>query len=205
MNICCFSMWGDNYAEIAAITQPVLQAYCGKHGYSYSELILEGTGNDYAYKKHEYIKELFKQDIDVVFYIDCDAIVTNLTIPVTNYLEDDYSFFATKDANEINTGVILIRNDKNGNWYNDYVLSRKNDYGNEQNIANAVEFAFKDFMKIVPHPSFNSYDYSLYKEFSFIKDRNLGQWHEGDFVFHVPALSIENRIKQLKTKKIIYD
>lgn len=205
MNICCFSMWGDNYAEIAAITQPVLQAYCGKHGYSYSELILEGTGNDYAYKKHEYIKELFKQDIDVVWYLDCDAIITNPEIRVEDFLDDDYSVFLTRDFTELNGGSILIRNDYNGKWFNDYILSRRGQYDNEQNVINANEFSFKEFMKELPHPSINSYQYNLYPECaSYVGKPELGDWEPGHFVLHVPGLGVERRkeiLSQYKTGK----
>jgi hypothetical protein len=58
----------------------------------------------------------------------------------------------------------------------------------------------KSPIKIVGHPSFNSFDYSLYPEHSHITKREDGNWHEGDLLLHLPGISMEQREKILKEK-----
>ena len=201
--ICVFTMYGDNYSGIASVTVPNMEKYCKRHGYDFKVLLLDGDGNDYAYKKHEYIKELFKRDIDIVWYLDCDAMVTNHKIRLEDFLDEDYSVFLTRDFTELNGGSIIIRNNELGRWFNDYILSRRGHYQNEQNVINANEFSFKHFMKHLPHPSINSYRYDLYLECaSHVGKPELGDWKPGNFVLHVPGLGVERRKEILSQAKI---
>ena len=199
-------MYGSNYAEIAAITVPVMKRYCDKQGYEFRELLLEGGGNDYAFKKHEFFTELFKEDINVIWYLDVDAIITNLTTPIAGFLMQEFSFYLTRDFNELNGGSVIIRNTGKGRLINTFVLDYKNDFENEQNLYNDkkfIEIIYGEYA-VLPHPSINSYRYDLYPECSsYVGKRELGDWHEGDFVLHVPGLSIEKRIEVLKSAKII--
>ena len=69
-------MYSPSYKEVSDVTVPVMRHYCDKHGYEFHEIKIED--DNYHYKKHEYFKDLLGTDVDVVFYLDCDAIFTNM-------------------------------------------------------------------------------------------------------------------------------
>lgn len=200
MKIVFTTEYGSNYKDIADLTTNVMREYCEKHGYEFRPLLLDGTGNEYAYKKHEYFKELFKEKIDTIFYLDADAIVTNFGVKIESFLDSGSSFYITRHIGELNGGAMIIRNTVSGRLLNQAILNRRNEYDNEQNVINALyaDGAYRLLISVVPHPAFNSFDYSLYPECHNIRAREQGHWHEGDFVLHVPGLGIEHRLEVLK-------
>lgn len=197
--------YGSNYAGIAAITVPLMKEYCERHGYQFRELILEGTGNEYYYKKNEFFDELFKEGVEAIFYLDADALITNLNIRVETFIDDEHSFFITEHIGELNGGALIIKNNAGGVKINDFILSEKCNFANEQNCINHYRYfpPFHNQMKVVDHPSFNSLNYELYPELPHIRKREEGHWHEGDFVLHTPGLGIEHRKQILSEAKII--
>jgi hypothetical protein len=200
MRIVFFTEYGSNYKEIASHTVPVMKGYCARHGYIFRELKLEGNGNEYYYKKHEYISELFLEDIDAVFYLDVDAMPTNFNIKIESFLDNEYDFYITEHCGELNGGAIILKNNDGGNWVNDFILDRRNEFENEQNVINAYrnDPAFSAHMKIVPHPAFNSLNYEIYPELPNIRKREEGHHHFGDFILHTPGASMKTRIETLQ-------
>lgn len=208
MKIMVFTEYGSNYQGIADITLPVIRKYCDKHGYEFRELILEGTGNEYYYKKHEFIRDIFdNNEADYVFYLDCDAIITNHVIPLSSFITYGAIFWITEHIGELNGGAIFVKNSSRGNDINNFILAHRDKFPNEQNVINHYRdvLTYAGMMDILPHPSFNSLDYTQYPELPNIRKREEGHWFEGCFVLHVPALSIEKRIEVLKKAKIIYE
>lgn len=202
MRIAVVTMWADNYKEIHDITYPVLFEYCCRHQYALHELKLE-DGNSYHFRKHKLFSDLvYKHDIEAMFYLDVDCLVTNLNIKVEDFIEDEFDFYITKDVHELNGGAIILKNTPWGNFFNDFVLDQEGTIPNEQNVY--VQYADSLFpkMKVIPHPSINSYDYSLYPEYPNIRKREEGHHHEGDFILHVPGAPFEVRVNKLKTTKI---
>lgn len=205
MRILVFTQYGDNYRGIAEITTPVMRQYCDRHGYLFEELILDGTGDEYYYKKHEFIRDVFDEDkADAVFYLDCDAIITNHTMRLEDFIPYGASFLITEHAGELNGGVIFVRKTNRGNDVNNFILAHRNKFENEQNVLNHYksELLYANEMNVRPHPSFNSLDYSQYVEFPNIRKPEEGHWVEGCFILHTPALSISSRIEVLKNAKI---
>jgi hypothetical protein len=204
MKVIVCTEYGENYKEIAKITVPIFREYCQRHGYEFRELLLE-DGNDYAFKKHELFRELMMDDIDVIAYFDVDILVTNLSFKIEDFLDNEHDYFLTKDFNELNNGACIIKNTEGGRWINDLILASKDFFDNEQNTINSYMISpqFNQFVKVLQHPSINSYDYSLYPECKDYRRRDQGHWHEYDFVLHVPALGLEKRIEKLKNTPII--
>lgn len=197
-------MWGDNYRELAETTVPVMQHYCQKHGYGFHEILLGDNGNDYAFKKHEAFKELFTHDIDAILYLDVDCMITNVNTKVEDFIDEEHSFFITRDFNELNGGALIVKNDYYSVIFNEWVWQSRNDFENEQNAINFfIDKNLPTWVKILPHPSINSYQYSLYPECtSHVGKPELGDWFEGAFILHVPALPLEKRIEILSNVKI---
>jgi hypothetical protein len=206
MRIIVFTEYGDNFREIASITTPVMREYCDKHGYEFRELILEGTGNEYYYKKHEFIRDIFENDeADACFYLDCDAIIANHKIEVESFFQFSESLIITEHNGELNGGAIIIKNTPKGKALNYFILSYRNEFQNEQNILNHYKdkLILEYGMRIFPHPAFNSLDYSQYPEFPILRSPTEGHFVEGCFVLHTPALALSKRAEILRNTKII--
>lgn len=205
MKIVFCTEYGGNYKHIAACTIPVMRKYCERNGYELKILVLEGTGNEYYYEKNKYFKDLFLDDIDAVFYLDVDAIITNHSIKIESFIDDKHHLFITEHLGELNGGALLIMNTEEGRRLNDRILSLRHQFENEQNAINYLmtDESFKKLVKIVPHPSFNSFDYSLYPECPTVRKGEQGHWGYGDFVLHTPGLGIDHRLQVLKNTPII--
>lgn len=204
MNIVVLTMFSKEYAEIAAFTLANQVEYCQRHGYKSDAIFLE-NGQDWPYKKHDRIKELFAQGANIVWYKDIDSIITNISTPITSFVYVCYSMFITKDVHEINGGSLVLKNDYEGRWLNDTILAQKEEFENEQNAINWLmgDPQFNQFVKVLPHPSINSYDYSLYEHYpDMVSKPELGDWQEGYLLLHTPGLSLDKRLEVLKNAKI---
>lgn len=203
MKVCCCTYYSPSHKPLADISLPNLSEYCHRHGYT---MWVENIENDkWEYKKHEMFEELFNMGFDVVWYRDIDSVITNLSIPVTNYIDDTFHFYLTIDFTELNGGSVIIKNTKAGRMINRLVVENRMSFQNEQNFYNSMQMLMmgSEIVKPIPHPSINSYDYSLYPECKeYVGREDLGDWKEGNFVLHVPALSMEKRIEVLKNAKI---
>lgn len=208
MRTIFFTEYGRNYAEIAQVTAPIMRKYCERHGYDFRELILEGTGNEYYYKKHEFIRDLLdKDEADLIFYLDCDAVVTNHTVRLESFMAYGAEFWITEHIGELNGGAILVKKGNRGNDINNFILAHREMFPNEQNVINHYKDVLMcgNAMSVLPHPAFNSFDYSLYKEHkTHVGREDLGDWMPGHFVIHFPGIGVDDRLELVKefTQKI---
>jgi len=202
MKVICLTMFSPYYQPLADISVPNFKTYCDKHGYEFYQLLV-GDG-DAWFKKNAAFDECFKGNSDIIFYKDIDSLITNLTVPIENFIDDEHDFFITKDIEGINGGSLIMKNTKWSKSFNDFVLSQKENYNNEQEVYAAFENdeRFVDKIKILPQNTINSYDYSQYETIGRRTHEN-GQWEVGDFVLHLPALIIEKRLPIMKNIKII--
>jgi hypothetical protein len=205
MRIMLLTMYGENYKEIAGITVPVMAEYCERHGYSLSHIQLE-DGNNYAFKKHERIEEIIRNnEADVIFYLDVDCLITRLDVKVEMFIDEKHSFYITEDVHELNGGALICKCNSRMRLINSIILDNRDDFDNEQNVINFFRnfYLFEKGMKILSHPSINSYRYDLYQEYPHIRQREQGHWHEGDFVLHVPGAAYQTRIDTLKNTTVL--
>lgn len=203
MKVLCCTMFSPSHQALADLMVPNLVEYCQRHGYFYH--IIEIENDKWEYKKHETF-DLMLMVFDVIWYRDVDSVITNMTIPITDFIDDYYPFYLTKDFNELNGGSVIIKNTEAGRAFNDMVLQNRDMFQNEQNFYNSMPMLMMgiDIMKPIPHPSINSYKYELYPECKdYVGREDLGDWKEGNFVLHVPALSLEKRFEVLSQAKII--
>jgi len=114
--------------------------------------------------KHEYFKYLLGTDVEAIFYIDADVLITNFNIGVEDFLDNEHDLYLTRDVNEINSGVLILKNTDKGEWINEFILGMRGYFENEQNIINQyMKYEkFNRHVKVLPHPSINSYNYSIF-------------------------------------------
>lgn len=202
MRIVVCTMYSPAYQELANLTVPNMQQYAKRHGYDAHIIFVEDE--KWAFKKHEAFKELFEKGYDLIWYKDVDALITNLTIPITTFTDADHSFFITMDYTELNGGSVIVRNDSNGQRFNELILSLRSRYENEQNCYNVLEGDedLESTIKILPQQTINAYLYEHYQEIGELSPEE-GQWVEGMFVLHTPALNFKKRLGILSQAKII--
>lgn len=187
--------------EMFDITYPNLIKYCDIH--KYTPCVIRLNDGEWEYKKHECFNSLFENGYELIAYKDDDSLFTNLTIPYESIVDNENDFFITKDVGGINGGSMILKGTKEGRFVNDIILSQKGRMPNEQNAIEHLmrEPEFNQFVKVLPQKSINAYRYDLYKEFENRTD--LESWCEGDFILHLPALTIDKRIEIFKQTKII--
>lgn len=202
MKVCVCTMYSPSHQELADLTVPNMKEYAQKHGYDTYEIKVEN--DQWEFKKHGAFTELFNIGYDLVWYKDVDTMITNMTIPVTDFIDDEHSFFITKDWTELNGGSVIIKNDDFGKKYNAFILESKYRYQNEQNAYNDTYENLKHGIKIIPQHTINAYLYELYPEIGKLT-KEEGQWEEGCLLLHTPALQMDKRIEILKNAKIVYE
>ena len=201
MKIAIASMYNEDFKELAKITHTGNKVkYAEKHGYPIS---VKTNGfspeENINFSKIRLIMQMFNSDIDWVFWLDADAMITNFDIKLESFIDSDYHFIITEDNNGLNAGSFFIRNSPEGRNYFQDLLDNVHIYNRiemyEQKWMWDTYEQYKDIIKVVPQKLFNSFNYKLYPQY---KGRSEGQWTPGDFVIHWPGLHYNERLKQSK-------
>jgi hypothetical protein len=118
MKLGVLSAWDHHQTSVAGMTQPILKAYCRKHGY---ELISEQrepkNGMTSIWFKIVMLDE-FIDRFDVVVWLDADCLIMDPLITLESFLDPDHDFFIACDPLGLNTGVMMLRNCK---WVKDFL------------------------------------------------------------------------------------
>jgi hypothetical protein len=205
MKVLVVTEWCPRYQEVADVSLPNMYEYAKIHGYDVHEIKLSNE-EGFHYKKHEFFKEIFKKDeYALIFYRDIDAMQTNLSVPIESFIDDEHDLFICgDDIFGINGGSLIIKNTEGGKKVNDFILFHRGRINNEQEVMEFYKEKLQElgWMKILPHPSINSYPYKEYPELEMVSAEK-GNWEEGQFLCHVPALEYSRRTEILRNLKII--
>lgn len=199
MKVCVVTSTSPYRKAMFDLTYPNMMEYANRHNYDTHVINLED--GVWAYKKHEAFRELFNSGHDVIFYKDDDSLFTNMTTHVESFIDFKHGFYITRDVGGFNGGVMLLVKD-GGSSINDLVLNNSQMYYNEQDLLNALYPSIKEMISVLPQQYMNSYLYESYPEIGKRKHEE-GQWEYGDFILHLPALTIEKRIEILKNTSIL--
>lgn len=197
--------YGEDYKQLADVVLPNMRDYCIKNKYTFLPFKLEPNEAQYGFSKIEKcLLALTLDNIDVLLCTDLDVLITNFNTRIESFIDEEHDFFVCKDVNGINTGTFIIRNTDWSKSLLAFILNCRNTLDNEQN---AIDWFYKKEpshkIKILPHPSINSYLYSEYTpNWGVIGDRKIekptheeGNWQKGDFLLHMPGQSLSKRIE----------
>ena len=184
-----------DWQPLADIVLPKVEAYCGKHGYCYSPVKQLFVGNVGLYKMFLLQDRLYM--FETIWILDLDTLITNPSIPFAQFTDNEHDIFITEDIHGINAGSWIIRNTEAARLFVRTVINNF-DAPEEQTVMKRYLDMVK--VKILPHPSINSYKYELYKD--ILKDElgetvishEEGQWQPGDLLLHLPGLDMQTRI-----------
>lgn len=207
--ITVFTYYTPNFRGLADVTLPNIQRYCSRHGYQFTTHLDRGADEDprpFGFRKTEEVLRLLRgmqYGRDLIMVLDIDLLITNQTVRIESFLEDESDLFVTHDVNGLNSGAYIIRStigmekfleDAIGRWGNPGV------YGEQDAMLDSLRLeSFASLRKIVPHPAFNSF---LYEEYGMTMRHEDGQWKKGDFLLHLPGMSNEKRIQLLTSPEI---
>ncbi|KAI1321229.1 hypothetical protein EDD11_007795 [Mortierella claussenii] len=124
-------------------------------------------------------EELERDENDWIFWIDTDALITNMDISLERFLDSRYSLLITRDLNFLNAGVFFLRVNDWSRHYMRGVMSKISPDSNEQDwMIKLLEDPLYEGdrqVKYLPQCSFNSYWH--------IKALHA-MYRPGDFVIH---------------------
>jgi galactosyl transferase GMA12/MNN10 family len=197
------SLFNDRHADLAAHTWYNNKVkYAEKHGY----LALAKTNNfspeQVHFDKFVHILDVMQAnpDVDWVWWLDNDAMITNFDIKVEDLVDNDYHVIMPTDIAALNTGSFIVRNSLQAREWLNFLLSKKLEYKNdtkwfEQQAVIDFYPKFQDLFKLIPQQWLNSYDYRMYNVAGIDLLGQDGQWAPGDFVIHWPGLPNDARVK----------
>ena len=196
------TMYSPEWQDLANVVMPNLFKYCDRHDYGLTVKVIPAA---YDFRKIKLILAALYAGEDLVLYMDADTYITNHNVKVEGFVDDDHDFYIAQDINEVNAGVLLVKNTDWSKWFLRFILSMADSYSNEQNVIEAGKDHSK--IKILPHPSINSYMYDEYaptwglipgwKPTTGSSDKpthEQGDWRKGDFLLHMPGLPNKRRI-----------
>jgi hypothetical protein len=204
-------MHDKNYKYLASITFKNKQKYCEKHNYP----LLLKTDNwkpiPMGFEKAYLIKEALQQypECKWVFFSECDTFITNMNIKLEDIIENEQNHAVlTTDGNGINSGSFFIRNSPEGINYLNEIINNIGKFNHEQDFFQHCYNSnnYKNIISVYPQRMFNSYIYNCRQYTSmphcYTKNFNLGldyfgnngSWEKGDFMFHLPGMSLDDRI-----------
>lgn len=198
--IAVVSMYNENQRDLGEETWPNKEIYAKLHGYSAFCKTDNWTINPIHFEKLTYMLEIMNDhpNLDWVWWLDNDAIITNYETKLENIIDDNYHVIITVDHASLNAGSFIVKNSAQGKGWLEFLLSLYDHYKDnrwpEQQPMTDRYYSFKDIIKVLPQRIMNSYDYKLYGVPDLDLTWQSGQWQPGDFVLHWPGLPAQTRI-----------
>lgn len=200
--------YSPHYQEVADITLPGREAYCLRHRCVH--VIKVGPYRDpnlyYAIDRLYLLLDLMKQTVEgqLFWVVNIPTLITNHTVKLEGFVDDEHDFFIHRDVNALNAGSFIVRNSEWGRKWIQFVIddtkTHSNPWYENYSILRHIETdAWKDKLKVVPHPGFNSYLYDV--GYNMPHD-TVGQWNPGDFVIALPGMDIGKRLGILRSDMV---
>lgn len=190
MRIALATYNSKEYQPLADVTLPGKVAYCQRHGYELISGIHTGGGGGVGWDRISLVAEWLPK-YDAVMWIDCDAVITNLTKPLTALLEPGDQFLVTADMYGINTGTFIAINTPLTRQFLFAVaiagpqLVKGHHWGEQEAIIRLLTSPpYDKLARILPQNAMNSY---LNAEMGR-PDWFMGNYQPGDWIVHLAGL-----------------
>lgn len=198
------TMHNEGYRELAQVTfDGNKQVYCDLHDYVLAAKTDNWSTDVVYYDKIQYLIDILENNPEVtwVWWLDCDALITNFTKKIEDVVDDNYHIIISTDVNGINCGSFFVKNSPEGLGWLKHIYSTKPLYldkkwdNPEQTPMIMSYIKYRDIIKLLPQKEINSYFYELYPGISNIDMLHTnGQWTPGDWVLHLPGVHNLKRI-----------
>lgn len=207
LKICVFSAFTNMVDELNAVTLPLKEKYCARHGYELKTGTLPGTGCNqdemYGFKRLALVIELLKSsEYDWIWVAGCDILITNPAIKLESLIDDNYGMVVGTEPTGSGMDSYLIRKSHGGLEFLERLLTYKDHPiggAHEQSTVDHLwqEPEVKKVVKLIPQRRLNAYKYATLDQYRFLSEGfftgtdflgNSGEWQPGDFVLHTPGL-----------------
>ncbi len=196
MKCALVTIHDDNYAKLADLTWTNNRAlYAAKHGYDAIAKTDGFNGMNIGFAKIELLLNIMnRREHDVLHWSGTDTMITNWSIPLTEFLYDGYHVTIATDFNGIQSDSFLIRNTMEGRAWLQMIMDKMPEYLRhpfyEQGVMMETYQQYQHIIKVVPQRFINSYHYPLYRNKGAANNLDKmgfsGQWYPGDFLIHAP-------------------
>lgn len=205
MTLTILQMWsGKDWTPLADLLRPNLAEYCARHGYDVIERRTATNPEIHTcWRRIEWLSYLcgLRDHPDYYWILDMDVAITNMTIPVTGFLDREHDVFMCSDVNGFNAGSFIVRpGSKATSAWLFYVLNLRQTATGDQHAMEILAREHPDLvrMKMLPHPSFNSIPYEHYPEFDGKVPETQGDWRPGHLLVHLPGKNNQDRERLLR-------
>lgn len=212
MRFALYTMHSATLKDMVAITVPNKTEYCRLHGYAYSQALFDGRRHVWpGYDRIPHLIDLLKSGVaDWVFWLGADCLITNFSIRLEELTDRNFGMVMATDATEVQMDSFLVQPGRGGLELMQAIWnSRRTKYGanyEQSNLADKMKLPrFASTVKLLPQRAMNSYNYALYPKewgphFATQTDQlnTDGNWHPGDFVFHVPGMALDAKLSELR-------
>ena len=196
MKCALTTLHDENYKQLADFTwHNNREKYAARHGYG-AIAKTDGWGTmNIGFAKIALMLDILNQsDIELLHWSGTDTMITNFTIPLTEFAYNNYHVTIATDFNGIQSDSFLVRNTLEGRAWLKMILDAMPNYLNhpflEQGVMMETYNQYRHIVKVVPQRFLNSYHYPLYRnKGAATNDDKLGfsgQWQRGDFLIHCP-------------------
>lgn len=197
---------GPEYANLAAITLPSVQAYCQRHGYF---LMYDGQRTDKDACKIAMYQIAYAGGgmgpEDVFVWIDSDAVICNadrrIESIVYEHMPRHVHYLVGIDPNGLNTGVFIARFTPEANLFLTVATSISIASGwadQEGLLQTAIKSPHKEIYKEIPGKVFNCNLYKL-KGWNFGEyGKYINEYEDGDFILHLAGCEEPTRTETLR-------
>ena len=142
-------------------------------------------------------------DVEWIWWLETDTYITNYTLDMREYCDNDYHFVIGTDGNGLNAGSFFLRNSPEGNAYLNWLIEqwpkyRTHYFYEQQAMIDSLDMPeWRPLIKVEPQCLFNSHDCwpnHYLPGFGYDKLGSRAWWEPGDFVVHWPGSSLETRL-----------
>ena len=204
------------YKKLIDITLPNTEEYSNRHGYKLIVKVFEEEKDVTLPKQYLLRQNILDNNADWLCWIDTDAIIMNMTIPLESFIiNNDADFIIGEDWNGINSGVFFLKvNNKTLEFIDTCIKYKPIEYikhttpqwwWNSEQCAYTMNM-FTINTVIVHHSLFNGYiigarpdnDWRQYRIGPFNKEWTERKFQLGDFIVHFVGDYLSNKIVNAK-------
>ncbi len=189
MKVAVITIYNQGYKAVSDLTIPVMGEYCKRHGYSLLVYADPDCERNICWHRATALMQNL-HNFDLLVWMDADSLITNHEIELPQFAQNLIT--VAKDRNGINDGVMFV---KGGEESRKLIQRIWNEDGTSMQDAMQKLYdkdaSVSQLIAVVPQQRFNAY---LMEEYNLPKE-SLGNWSPGDFMLHLPALSMDRRVE----------
>jgi hypothetical protein len=196
------SAFDENMRGLSDLSFSSVEKFCKKQGVDCERFLIENFERPAPwFKILLLINQLKDNNYDYIMWIDADACINNLDFDITNILQDHKSFYISRDFNNFNSGVFIVKNTPfiTDLLHKIYSMSQYiNHIWWEQ--AAFIDLYEQNYMSLqeevclVKQKILNAYDYRHYG----YNANQEGNFDKESFVVHYPSLPYNVRFQEIK-------